>query len=349
MSRNAQMEKLNTIWQFDQILSISMAERGERTYYDELTRLLDLYREMLKHHTIDGENCLYAVPYIHSFITKQIPKLKKLFRYYSKGKIIEFNDISASLFRTQANRQNAVSFFPITTIEENSFWFRARKPNLETRFCREDLFHVPFRKRGIVGSERFSLLGYPCLYLGKTLKCVDAETGGSGIKAVSCFKTNQKIRVFDFTFFSPDHKTDNTARLIDNILSYPLKIAASIPSNAGKQRNEYIPEYIIPQLLLHCALKNRDGMKADGIMYTSTKAILEYITDEHYSDYTNIVIPSVFIKEKGLCSHLNSLFSLTEPEIVPFRYLNDEKVMIIQEAMKAKEFSHIDVDYDPKE
>ena len=32
----------------------------------------------------------------------------------------------------------------------------------------KDMFHIPFDKRGIVKTERFSMPGYPCLYLGKS-------------------------------------------------------------------------------------------------------------------------------------------------------------------------------------
>ena len=329
-----------------------MSERGYNSYYKELYRLLNLYRSLLKRFTLNKENVLYEDAQISGYIKNQIPKLNHLFDYYSKGKLAEFDKFAASLFNTQSNRVSVSAYFPQTNIEKDSFWYRARKPEMENKFLREELYHVPFQKRGIVGNDRFSINGFPCLYLGNTLKCVDVETPPSAIKAVSCFKTMQEINVYDFTFFSLKDKSDNT-RIINNLLSYPFKIAASIPlktEDKGKEGkgDKYIPEYVIPQLLLHWTIKNRRDEKPKGILYSSTKAITGKFKSSEFSNYLNLVLPTFFIKDRGLCSHLNTYFQLTEPEIVAFPYLDDKSINDVQDKMQIKEFKQIDIDYEPK-
>ncbi|MBQ9637362.1 MAG: hypothetical protein IJV36_05650 [Prevotella sp.] len=344
------MKILESIWQFDMVMSKAMAERGNAPYSKELTRLLELYRKLLNEYSLDGTRSLYEEEYIYKYVKKQIFKLKKLFEYYSNGKIGDFDAISASILKTQAKNVTAVAYFPTTTIEKDSFWYRARKADLERKFVREEMYHIRFQKRGLVGIERFSLVGYPCLYLGKSLKCVDVETGNPAIKAVSCFKTLRTIDMYDFTFFSSNDRTDKR-RLYDNLLTYPFKIAASIPviSESGNEKCLFFPEYIIPQLLLHWAIKSRKGRKPEGILYSSTKAITNQVSPELFDNYVNMVVPTLLVKEKGLCSHLDTLFSLTEPEIVPFSYWDDKTIEQSQEIMKQKQFLHIDVDYDPKD
>lgn len=344
------MEKLESIWQFDEVIAKAMSERGYNSYYKELYRLLNLYRSLLKRFTLNKENVLYEDAQIGRYVKKQIPKLNHLFDYYSKGKLAEFDKIAESLFNTQSNRISVSTFFPITTIEKDSIWYRARKPEMGKKYIREELYHVPFQKRGFVGNDRFSINGFPCLYLGNTLKCVDAETPPSAIKAVSCFKTMQDLDVYDFTFFSSKDKLDNT-RVINNLLSYPFKIAASIPfkmEDKVEKGDKYIPEYVIPQLLLHWTIRNIKGKKPKGILYSSTKAITDKVNITGFSEYINMVVPSFFIKEKGLCSFINTYFQLTEPEIVAFPYLDDESIVKVQNEMQKKEFNQIDIDYEPK-
>ena len=322
-----------------------MAERGERSYSKELFRLLEVYRSLLKDYSLDGINSLYEEPWLSNHVKKQIPKLKNLFKYYSKGDLVEFNKTAYRLFNTRARGENSQYYFPKTKVCVGSHWYRARKLVDKKKFVREDLFHVPFGLRGIIGSDRFSIVGYPCLYLGKTLKCVDAETPPTGIKAVSCFKNRQDIEVYDLTFFPHD----GNQCICKHLLSYPFKIAASIPKMREEKdvQNKFFPEYIIPQLLLHWTIRNRRGTAPEGIIYSSTQAIADRINENSYSEYTNIVVPASIFKEKGLCSHLNSLFSMTEPEIVPFPDLRNSSLEKLQYSMQQKEFNQIDVDYEP--
>lgn len=46
---------------------------------------------------------------------------------------------------------------------------RYEKNVYQTKFKPLDLFHVPFEKRHLIGNNRFSLSGLPCLYFGSSI------------------------------------------------------------------------------------------------------------------------------------------------------------------------------------
>lgn len=56
-------------------------------------------------------------------------------------------------------------------------FFRARLSDQITDFNAEDMLHIPFNKRKLVKSERFSIPGFPCLYLANTSYACWIEMG----------------------------------------------------------------------------------------------------------------------------------------------------------------------------
>lgn len=56
-------------------------------------------------------------------------------------------------------------------------FFRARLSENVVEFSSEDMLHIPFNKRHIVKSERFSIPGLPCLYLGNSSYACWVEMG----------------------------------------------------------------------------------------------------------------------------------------------------------------------------
>ena len=287
----------------------------------------------------DGVGCIYQAD-----IKKRIEKYKNgmnnLFAFISKGNLIKANREANKLFAITANRETAEVWFPTIKIQKGKYWFRSRKPDFEKVFKRRDLFHVPFELRGRIGANRFSIPGYPCLYLGATLECAREETGELAITAVSCFKNLKEIEVFDFSFFSPQsRKGDN---LFKEVISYPFKIAALIPLTPKKDSCEYKEEYVIPQLLLHCAIKQNCHGKTMGLLYSSTKAIQRRVPIEEYPQHQNLVVPALYVSDKDICSYLAVNFPLTEPEIVPYSYHNKEQLLRIENDMKTKDFQIID-------
>ena len=44
--------------------------------------------------------------------------------------------------------------------------YKCRENSKLFHFSKDEMFHIPYEKRNLVGNQRFSLSGLPCLYLG---------------------------------------------------------------------------------------------------------------------------------------------------------------------------------------
>lgn len=305
------MEKLNSIWQIDEIMINEIRNRSRTsTYSKELCRLLDSYRNLLRNYLI-YDYPLYDYGNIKERVYKNILDLKKLFRSYESGDLIQTDKITNRLFKLTGRSVPKSTYFPISIIPSQSIFYRAGTWEANKR---EDLFHAPFHLRRKIGSNRFSLPGYPCLYLSSSIACAFDEVRKNRSKVyVSAFKNLKELKMYDFRFFPDGDDKDKTKNIIDNVLSYPFKIAASIPLLDDKKDDVYKEEYIIPQILLHSVIRQKTGKDIVGILYTSTMAITNNLPVCEYSKYQNLVLPAHFFKEKGYCSFLKRLFSLTVP------------------------------------
>ncbi len=355
------MEKLTSIWQIDEKMVEAIAElsavcakdKGKQsqpllTYQEKLERLFKTYISILKSYTHrDDGISLWEERDIKFYVNdKLIRTIRDLFDKFSRGKLTESNKCSNRLFNVSANRQTAKSLFPITNIPKDSFWFRARRPE-RIKFSRKDLFHVPFEKRGFIGTNRFSILGYPCLYLASTIVGAREETEDSkdlGITAISCFQNNTDIEAYDFTFF-PKRKKEDWQTLYKDIMTYPFKIAASIPVGAEKEYCPFKEEYIIPQLLLHCVIR-QSGKRKLALLYSSTKAIENKVDKNLFCQHANLVFPAVLVKRDGFCRFLMEKFILTSPQIVPFTHLSNEEINEIEKNIKQMKMENLNQEID---
>ena len=334
------MEMLNSMSQIDEMVIAEFANLPNGlSYLEKTTKLLDKYKDILRQFSLRDDNSIsiYDEEDLKIVVDKYLKDIKKLIESYSRGKLIEGNRITNRLFGITANRSTAEAYFPKIKIPKNCFWFRSRTPELDKVMGRKDLFHVPFEKRSKVGANRYSIPGYPCLYLASTMEYAREETGNKPISAISCFKNDIDIEVYDFSFYS---KAEMSRKYLFNaIKSYPFKIVSSIPVNSSDESFKYMEEFIIPQLILHCAIKQRGiSPKVYGLIYSSTKAIQQSLPSEAFSKHLNLVIPTFFVPNVGHCRFLKLHFPMTKPEIVPFGYLKDNQLNQIEEEMKYKKF-----------
>lgn len=198
-----------------------------------------------------------------------------------------------------------------------SGWLNYKKPL--------DLFHPPFQKRRSVSTSRFSISGYPSLYLSENLQTSYSECflGASygAFHAIS-FKNNRPLYFVDL---SEDKLKDNALNfsgitsgliqdasfVIDHLGIYQLIIACHtkidyIEAYQG-ERLFFKAEYIIPQLMLQWLKLH--GFAIDGIRYKSCTSEGRFPTlNCHY----NYILPVKNSLEKGFCPTLASLFTSTK-------------------------------------
>jgi RES domain len=203
----------------------------------------------------------------------------------------------------------------LLTIPEGRPFYRARLSDPERHFDRKDLFHVPFEKRNFVSTNRYSVPGFPALYLGDTSYVCWEETGRSRLRdlAFSCFRSSRELNLIEINWFPEFYaemtaKPDFTIRLayiMRFVCTFPLIVACTC--QVKERKGTFKPEYIIPQLLLQYVSQRRE---IDGIKFPSTR--IDYSRLFNVEAY-NYVFPVKTNSQKGFCNELKKIFTLTQP------------------------------------
>jgi hypothetical protein len=242
---------------------------------------------------------------------------------------------------------------PARSINPLDYLYRIRhrtKTEPHANYFLKDIFHIPFQLRHQVSAQRFSIPGIPCLYLGGSLHVCWEELGRPHfhdlhVSRFSVVKEDVKILDFGGTFWNPERvviergqldKITFSKQLLSSLLCWPLIAASTI--KVLRPQKPFIPEYIIPQMLLQWIVD--EGDICDGIRYFSSKTGSYVQTPCERRDYlANFVFPTRHRQECGYCETLQSTFRLTHPVAWPL-ILQDEK-----RACGVTEYSEIQFGY----
>jgi hypothetical protein len=199
--------------------------------------------------------------------------------------------------------------------------YRVRRDSSDS-LTREDLFHIPFEERYKVTTQRYSIPGVPCLYLGGSLYTCWAELGRPPFHElhVSAFwmATGHTVSILDFSqrpkrllaYYVTNGVVatipENRALLTRYLILWPLIALCSI---VVKHRHmPYKPEYIIPQMVLQWITQSH---AIDGVCYFSTH--VESLTENTTLPTCNFVFPSRIVAPEGRCNQLRESWRLTKP------------------------------------
>lgn len=215
---------------------------------------------------------------------------------------------------------------------DNLYLFRLREINDTAKHMRKDLFHVPSCARSMISTCRYSIAGYPSLYLTTSVELGMEEIGNPNnnvlISRFKIIRTQKvlKIRVLELgikpqdfykenpMYLNSNHSTRNLdgIDLMDNetrsnyLRWYPLIAACSYIR--VKKSCPFSSEYIIPQLLMQWVRKQIRTNELMGIRYFSCASIraselgFDYVFPVNNTNY-----------EEGYCSVLRDSFLLTNP------------------------------------
>ena len=197
--------------------------------------------------------------------------------------------------------------------ETEGYFYRMRKIDDRRNIGAKEMFHIPFDKRNIVSTERFSFPGLPCLYLGYSVYVCWEEMGRPEFSRVmiSALKTTRKLRLLDLR--APIYHRWNQT----NKKSLPLILACQVA--VEDKDAKYKSEYIIPQLMMEYIITNHENI--DGILYSSVfkDDQFEYPADKFY----NIALPAIEeSKSEKYSQRLKSLFTITSPTCEEYERLN---------------------------
>ena len=243
---------------------------------------------------------------------------------------------------------NGNNYYTRFRITPGKRFFRVRAVGYETPSIQKnanELFHIPLSKRAYSNNERFSLVGFPSLYLSTMLplawqECgypqkyyyseyqykydIDLDTGKRSfeneLKFVMLYSPNEianwgiTVKYNDFSLW---------LEVITRYLkTYPLILACSFINQSGKV--PYKQEYIIPQMLMQWVQRNNS--KVQGIEYFT--CVDTSMRTSEWCAY-NVVIPVMQpYDEKMYSIPLKEKFCWSSPQFysVPiFDKSNNEK------------------------
>ena len=180
---------------------------------------------------------------------------------------------------------------------------------------RGGLFHVPFELRHKIASKRYSISGLPSLYLSGSIWACWEEMQRPDFHTIqlSRFRYSKPAKILDFGFRPSSiaqFRAQNSSLLSDAevtsyVICWPLIAACSVCAYLPGM--PFIPEYIVPQLLLQWI---RSESSLDGLRYFSTK-----INQDRHSPWAamNYVFPVQEQVASGYCPKLKDKFVLTSP------------------------------------
>lgn len=215
-------------------------------------------------------------------------KIGLILRANLTGQIAESMDLARSLW----NDDILINVHTIQPSEQN--YYRTRANDTPLKIARE-MFHAPFELRGSVKTARYSVLGFPSLYLTKNIYTAWEEARRANIETfyASRLRLQRPIRLVDLRLrrsFSDINKGEREAAVRQYLRTIPLIIACSL--KVKKDSDAFKPEYILPQLILHTVIdemirrfqKHRDDAK-EHKFFDSTLEITDEITDRLLNSY----------------------------------------------------------------
>lgn len=157
---------------------------------------------------------------------------------------------------------------PQLDVDENSGrFYRMRKDSIDFAKGDGEMFHVPFDKRYLVSAQRYSIPGYPALYLEGDFFTAWCELDKPSLVGLSyaAFKFKDHLKFLDLGL--PYTKESSLWEKYALFAMYPILIACMVrvkfPSAPFK------PEYIMPQLMMK--LVRDHGKYFQGTVYMSNK------------------------------------------------------------------------------
>ena len=313
-----------------------------------LNNLFDYYInkiEMLSKETYNKDHIRVDTAYIK----RLCGSLNKVVNHYMNGfpsnAYISFNKVMNLLMEKPLKiyQKSSTELFEVSKDslkeDEDLKLFRAVSVDENKPYQRTRVFHTPFNLRSKVSTSRYSIAGYPSLYLGTSLALCCEEIHSNpyqGFTIASMFKlertieyTNTNIRVIELgvkpqDFVNVEYNNEIRERRIprrlledENIKSsyliwYPL--IASCSYIRTNKKDPFAPEYIIPQLLMQWV---RNEIRTDddydqlvGIRYFSCASVKSSDMGFNYVFPTSGQPKSA---ELPYCSVLSKAFRLTNP------------------------------------
>ncbi len=229
--------------------------------------------------------------------------------------------------------QKSKEYSPKELYNDTLSLYRCRTVDDNSELLRKDLFHVPYDSRTKINTCRYSIAGYPCLYLSTNLKLSYAEIGkerngyqfskfqlqrDEGIHGIEIRLLELAVRPKDYFEYNNNNIKKKKFDEIDlskydtmhyYLLWYPL--IASCSFIRKKREDPFAEEYIIPQLLMQWL---RRYSKRENVLYGIRyfSCFSRELSDNGFN-YVFPVSGNKSEKNSNYCKILTEIFKLTTP------------------------------------
>lgn len=255
------------------------------------------------------------VDYVIQEITSYCQRIKELHYSFLVANYESFHSETIEFLNNVYAQMNDPSSGLTCLIDSNDVMYRMRKMGKQAvpNNHRIDFFHVPFTKRYLMGTYRYSIPGYPSLYGSSSVYGAWEEMGRGDVTDygyIALKPVNPPIQLLDLRWRFDEVLENNETLLKNYILRLPVIIACSMQVRNSPEK--FVPEYIFSQQIFQwlmsrlkrdMAARNRTTL---GVTYISAKkkiwealcneettmkdmvnyALLAYISPEDITQYS---------------------------------------------------------------
>lgn len=201
-------------------------------------------------------------------------------------------------------------------IGPNFPFFRARSNESGFLYPSTDMFHIPFEKRYLIGNQRYSITGLPCLYLGGSPYICWEELNRPDYQRCNYCGVSNNVAISLYDLCLP-----YTISNIQDVKKIAIILACSIPANPS---HIFKPQYVLPQCLLQAVIDKANSESETnyicGIRFYSTHFLSSddcILKPQEYNTsvldrYINYVLPALSNKREGYSENLLNTFRLSE-------------------------------------
>ena len=298
--------------QLEDIKQEFIQELKQRVHPDfkaELSRLLNLFLKKLKDDEVFQYNNYKVQTQDFQTIARRTCKLiKTAVKAYLNGDLATcYDQIKNCLIGGAKGTANDINY---CWQGEGTYFYRIRTKASPYTYPAKEMFHVPFDMRNKLKTCRYSIPGFPCLYLGRSIYGCWEEMRQPALKdfCVSALQPTEELKLLDLRY---DQQINSESKLTSYLSIFPLILACSVPVKSDE--DSFKPEYIIPQLTLQTILKYRpQTWGADGIIYTSTRKNSANPWNDKPELWESIALPVYKSQPQGLCPQLSKKFKITD-------------------------------------
>lgn len=261
-----------------EILMLPIEVEYGREVFTTLTKRWKQYYELVKN-TLWLSDSFTTIKSIGDLIMKAV-------KLYFAGNLLNANKTIQKVLKNLTNSKCICYLDELYIDMEANNWFRARKSDYGS-LSKKDMNHIPFTSRSVIGNQRYSINGIPCLYLGTSIYACWEELNRPAsdnfwvnrywIKypnAIKVFNLSTTIEmIINYETCINTKNFNRSEFIVDFFNAWIIQSACSIIVKE-KNRN-FLEEYIVPQMIM----QNIKEFGIDGILYFSVKIKNAYINN----------------------------------------------------------------------